>query len=65
MQYLINPDLIGYNEMKQILSSMVTKRENILFIIWKDNNQSVSYLHQKFIKELDAAKRLNSSFMTI
>lgn len=65
MQYLINPDLIGYNEMKQILSSMVTKRENILFIIWKDNNQSMSYLHQKFIKELDAAKRLNSSFMTI
>lgn len=65
MQYLIDPKSVGQKEMEQLLSTVVRKRENILFIIWKDNNQSLSFLHKKFIKELENAKRLLEAFKDI
>ena len=65
MQYMVSQDFISYDEMEQILSTVITKRENILFIIWKDDNQRLSYLHQKFIIEWDSAKQLLDSFNSL
>ena len=62
MQYICNPEPAGYSEMEQILKTVLKKRENILFIIWKDDNQNPSFLHQKFIRETSVAKQLLDSF---
>ena len=40
MQYISNHEPAGYSEMEQILKTVLKKRENILFIIWKDDNQN-------------------------
>ena len=65
MQYICNPEPAGYSEMEQILKTVLKKRENILFIIWKDDNKSPSFLHQKFIRETGMAKQLLDSFKNL
>ena len=68
MQYLLNNNKFNKCEIEKYIETVLNKRENILHIIWADNEQSsdeYSYLHQKFIKEVNAVRKLLNSFRKI